>query len=135
MVVQTAIQVEGSGELEIMVETMKELLGQQFENYCSKMDTPRGTGQEEGLKCDWEEYEQTKEYLIKVDEIIQDSLFKDSGENAKLDAILGFVEIQGMVDKRVKKLFEDQLVCPQEVSIIKKQYMYVIIMISSSCLI
>ena len=135
MVVQTAIQGEGSGELEIMVETMKELLGQQLENYCTKMDTPSGTGQEEGQKCDWEEYEQTKEYLIKVDEIIQDSLFKDSGENAKLDAILGFVEIQGMVDKRVKKLFEDQLVCPQEVSIIKKQYMYVIIMISSSCLI
>ena len=59
MVVQTAIQVEGSGELEIMGDTMKELLGQQLENYCSKMDTPRGTGQEEGLKCDWEEYEQT----------------------------------------------------------------------------
>merc|ERR1712013_301579 len=79
--------------------------------------------QTEGPKCDWEEYEQTKEYLGKIDEIIQDSLFKDSGEESKLDAILGFVEIQGMLDKRVKKLFEDELTCPDEVSVIKKQYM------------
>ena len=58
-----------------------------------------------------------------MDEIIQDSLFKDSGEDSKLDAILGFVEIQAMLDKRVKKLFEDELACPDEVTVIKKQYM------------
>ena len=58
-----------------------------------------------------------------MDEIIQDSLFKDPNENSKLDAILGFVDIQKILDDRVKKLFEDQLVCPEEVTVIKKQYM------------
>merc|ERR1711892_584139 len=123
MLVQTAIQGEGVSQLEIMVGTLVELLKQQLENYCAKGNNQKKINQEEGPKCDWEEYVQTKEYLIKVDEIIQDSLFKDPNESSKLDAILGFVEIQGMVDKRVKKLFEDQLVCAEEVSIIKKQYM------------
>merc|ERR1712123_10851 len=123
MLVQTAIQGEGEVQLEIMIGTLVELLKQQLENYCAKGNNQKRINQEEGPKCDWEEYEQTKEYLIKVDEIIQDSLFKDPNESSKLDAILGFVEIQGMVDKRVKKLFEDQLVCAEEVSIIKKQYM------------
>merc|ERR1711892_364430 len=117
MLVQTAIQGEGVSQLEIMVATLVELLKQQLENYCAKGNNQRRINQEEGPKCDWEEYEQTKEYLIKVDEIIQDSLFKDPNESSKLDAILG------MVDKRVKKLFEDQLVCAEEVLIIKKQYM------------
>merc|ERR1712123_488708 len=123
MLVQTAIQGEGISQLEIMIGTLAELLKQQLENYCAKGNNQKIINQEEGPKCDWEEYEQTKEYLVKVDEIIQDSLFKDPNESSKLDAILGFVEIQGMVDKRVKKLFEDQLVCAEEVSIIKKQYM------------
>ena len=118
MLVQTAIQGEGMVQLEIMVGTLVELLKQQLENYCAKGNNQKRINQEEGPKCDWEEYEQTKEYLIKVDEIIQDSLFKDPNESSKLDAILGFVEIQGMVDQRVKKLFEDQLVCA-----VKKQYM------------
>ena len=123
MLVQTAIQGEGVSQLEIMIGTLVERLRQQLENYCAKGNNQKRINQEEGPKCDWEEYEQTKEYLIKVDEIIQDSLFKDPNESSKLDAILGFVEIQGMVDQRVKKLFEDQLVCAEEVSVIKNQYM------------
>ena len=124
MLVNTTIQVEGSRELEIMVGTMIEILKQQLENYCGNTETKREENQGESLNCEWEEYEQTKEYLIQVDEIIQDSLFKEANDKGKLDAVLGFVKIQAMFDKRVKKLFEDQLVCPQEVSIIKKQYMY-----------
>merc|ERR1711892_1355150 len=112
MLVQTAIQGEGVVQLEITVGTLVELLNQQLENYCAKGNNQKRINQEEGPKCDWEEYEQTKEYL-----------FKDPNESSKLDAILGFVEIQGMVDKRVKKLFEDQLICAEEVLIIKNQYM------------
>lgn len=123
MLVQTAIQGEDVGELEVMIGTLIDLLQQELGNYCGNDDGQRKIKQTEGPKCDWEEYEQTKEYLGKIDEIIQDSLFKDSGEESKLDAILGFVEIQGMLDKRVKKLFEDELTCPDEVSVIKKQYM------------
>jgi len=121
MLVQTAIQEDDVGELQIMVGTLIDLLQEELEKYCTKGNTRKGS--QEGQKCEWEEYEQSKEYLIKVDEIIQDSLFKDPNENSKLDAILGFVDIQKILDDRVKKLFEDQLVCPEEVTVIKKQYM------------
>merc|ERR1719420_86699 len=43
--------------------------------------------------------------------------------SAQMTALLGFVDIQGFFDKRVKKLFEDELVCPDEVTTIKKDYM------------
>ena len=109
MLVQTAIQGESLDELGVMIGTLIDLLQQELGNYCGNEDGLKKVKQTEGPKCDWEEYEQTKEYLAKVDEIIQDSLFKDSGEDSKLDAILGFVEIQAMLDKRVKKLFEDDL--------------------------
>jgi len=123
MLVNTTIQSEGSTELDIMVGTMIEILEQQLESYCSSTKPVRIENQEDGPNCDWEEYEKTKEYLSKVDEIIQESLFKEADEKAKIDAVLGFVDIQDMFNKRVKKLFEDQLQCPQEVETIKKQYM------------
>merc|ERR1719282_992641 len=58
-----------------------------------------------------------------VDEVIQDALFKVEDDSAQMTALLGFVDIQGLFDKRVKKLFEDELVCPDEVTTIKKDYM------------
>ena len=74
--------------------------------------------------CEWNEYEQTKKYLEKVDQTIQESLFKE-GQASRVGALLGFVELQGMLDNRVKELFEDQTVlhCPNEIPFIKKKYM------------
>ena len=46
-----------------------------------------------------------------VDEVIQDALFKVEDDSAQMTALLGFVDIQGLFDKRVKKLFEDELEC------------------------
>ena len=123
MLVQTAIQGEDLNELVIMVGTMKELLQQQLGNYCDGDDDVVTSQKGEGPKCDWQEYEHTKEYTIKLDEIIQDSLYKDPEKDSQLNAILGFVEVQEMIDKRVKSLFEAELVCPEEVSVVKKKYM------------
>ena len=58
-----------------------------------------------------------------VDQIIQDALFKAQDEDAQVTALLGFVDVQELFDKRVKKLFENDLQCPDEVDTIKKQFM------------
>merc|ERR1719260_188960 len=102
-----------------MITQLEELLKQ----YCESDEVPSPQTGDDGPNCEWEEYEQTKEYLIKVDEVIQESLFKVKDDSAQMTALLGFVDIQGMYDKRVKKLFEDELVCPEEVKMIKKEYM------------
>ena len=53
------------------------------------------------LNCEWDEYEETKNYLNIVDEIIQNNLFKApeeaEAEQAKVDVLLGFVNIQANI--------------------------------------
>ena len=61
--------------------------------------------------------------LPQVDQLIQDSLFKPADDSAQMTALLGFVEIQGAFEDRVKELFEDKLVCNEEVNKIKQEYM------------
>jgi len=123
MLVNTTI-FSGADELEVMVDAMITQLEELLKQYCGADEvTPTRNVGDEGPNCEWEEYQQTKEYLLKVDEIIQESLFKAKDDSAQMTALLGFVDIQGLYDKRVKKLFEDELVCPDEVKTIKKMYM------------
>jgi len=123
MLVNTTI-FSGIDELEVMVDAMIIQLEELLQQYCgSDVVIPSTQTGDDGPNCEWEEYEQTKEYLIKVDEIIQEALFKAKDDSAQMTALLGFVDIQGQYDKRVKKLFEDELVCPDEVKMIKKEYM------------
>ena len=58
-----------------------------------------------------------------MDDIIQEALFKGDDDSGRTTALLGFVDIQALLDARVKKLFEEALACPGEVEIIKKDYM------------
>ena len=130
----------GVEETQVMAEALIELMRGLKVQFCGveEGDPVRDLG-EDGPNCQWEEYQQTKEYLEKVqstflctflyfkafqvDNVIQDNLFKSSDDGSKLDAILGFVDIQSMFDTRVKKLFENELICPEEATFIKKTYM------------
>ena len=52
------------------------------------------------------------------------ALFKKADDqDAKKDTLLGFVQIQSLFDGRVRKLFEDEVRCPEELHHIKKTYM------------
>jgi len=109
-------------EVQVLVDAMIKELEELLEKYCGA-DPVIPPSNEDGPNCEWEEYEQSKKYLERLDEIIQEAIFKAKEDKDKLKAVLGFVEIQAMFDNRVKKLFEDELVCPDEVTIIKKEYM------------
>ena len=101
-------------EMEGMVEAMGDHLQDLVQQQCEADLVP---------DCKLEEYEQTKEYLIKIDDIIEKSLFKAEDDSAQVTALLGFVDIQGLLDQRVKNLFENKLACPGEVKMIKTEYM------------
>jgi len=123
MLVNTTIFAEQAEEPLFMVQAMKEMLNQLLSEYCAgEVVTPKNRP-DDGPSCQWEEYEQTGEYINKIDEIIQESLFKPGEDSAKLDAQLGFIEIKKLLDKRVEKLFLDGMVCPDEATTIKKQWM------------
>ena len=123
MLVNTTI-FSSIADVEVVVDAMKEQLQELLQQYCGSGKVASGIANEEKEpNCAWEEYEQTKEYLDKIDGIIQDSLFKGEDDRAQMNALLGFVDIQGLYDKRLKKLFEEELVCQEEVKMIKREYM------------
>lgn len=100
-----------------MVAAMDEQLKVKRGDYC---DDEPGVPVTTDSNCEWEEYENTRDYLVKVDDVIQQGLFKTADKTATL---IGFVDIQAMFDKRVKKLFEEEVRCPEELEHIKKKYM------------
>ena len=107
--------------LATMVSAMDDTLKTKRAEYCNDDDTPPPPST---TNCEWEEYEQTKAYLEEVDKTIQENLFKKADDqDAKKDTLLGFVQIQSLFDARVRKLFEDEVRCPEELNQIKKTYM------------
>jgi hypothetical protein len=89
-------------------------------DYCSESPRPPTN---DNPTCERDEYEATSKYLEKVDEIIQEALFKADKEDAQMTALRGFVDLQRLFDNRVKALFQNLLTCPAEVDNIKKDYM------------
>merc|ERR1712142_1190240 len=76
-------------------------------------------------QCDLEEIETTGEWIVEIDTIIAENLFKtgddDQGE-ARTKAMLGFVELKSTMEERVRQLFQENLVCTEEVDQIKQYY-------------
>merc|ERR1711936_717408 len=119
MLVNTTI-FESVESVTAMVSVMDDELKAKRGDYCNTSDDPPAPPT---TNCDWEEYENSKDYLSEVDKVIQDGLFKKAD---KTTTLLGFVEIQSMFDTRVKKLFEEEVRCPKELDQIKKKYMVIL---------
>jgi len=100
-----------------MIDQLKELIPQ----FCGSTTI---VTTKDGPNCEWQEYEFSKSSVLPVvDDIIQTSIFKAKRDSDKRDAIIGLVNLQGVFDDRIKKLFTEELVCPEEVTAIKKTYM------------
>jgi len=120
MLVNTTIFAD-IGEVEVMVDTMINQLKTVLPDFCGSkvVITPK-----EGPNCEWQEYENYRDFILpEVDNVIQTSIFKAKKDSDKTDAIIGLVKLQQLFDERIKKLFEERLVCPDEVTAIKKNYM------------
>merc|ERR1712088_736936 len=123
MLVNTTI-FETVDNVAAMVSVMDDQLKTKRGDYCNNDDTPPPPST---TNCEWEEYENTKTYLVEVDKTIQENLFKAADSpDAKRDTLLGFVQIQSQFDARVRKLFEDEVRCPGELDQIKKKYMTIL---------
>jgi len=122
MLVNTTIFTEGVEEPTIMLGAMEEMMKALKEEYCKPGATPRPPTNP-GESCEWAEYEQTGEYLKRIDKLIQEHLFKPKSEDSKVDAQLDFLELRKEFDSRVQQLFENGMVCPDEVVKIKKEWM------------
>jgi len=75
-------------------------------------------------KCYLEEIDTAGEWIIEIDKVIATNLFKtgDDQGQARTDAMLGFLEIKSNMEERVRQLFQENLVCKEEVDQIKQFY-------------
>ena len=106
-----------------MFDDMMDQLERYLTVYCVTQDLSPNLVVKREPSCGMKEYTQTKKYVAKIDELLQNHLFKISPDSDQLVVILGFFKIQEMFDERVKLLFEEKLVCPEEVNTIKNEYM------------
>ena len=121
MAVNTSIH----SEVEIIVLTntaIKDLVEELMKEYCSAHERSENLTDE--LSCEMEEYEHTKEVIGRIDDI-QDILFNKNSEEARLDAMLGYIDIMKTLEQRIGTIFREETIvrCPDEVTIIKADYM------------
>lgn len=121
MLINTTIFAEDSSLPITFTDGILPLLNESIENFCSD-DGPTPAPVQSG-NCKLDEYEKIAEYVEKIDEIIQDKLFKPTEDSAKVEAQLGFLEVKQMFDARVEELFNADVSCPDELNYLKKELM------------
>ena len=105
----------------ISINNISEQLSRYLIVYCDSEEETKVIG--ETSSCEKLEYEETKKYLEHLDNMIQ-NLFKGNiKESKKQGIVLGFISLSEMFDVRLEKLFIQELACPDEVDLIKYQYM------------
>jgi len=129
MLVNITIYSDGSSVNEMLIALNAALLEMRTK-YCdadtSIIIVPGGSG---GVvvdenQCDLEEVQTAGEWIADIDKNIAENLFKteDDQEQARVDAMLGFVEMKSSMEERVRQLFQENLVCTEEVDQIKQFY-------------
>merc|ERR1719431_1629482 len=91
--------------------------------FCS--DGPSVGGGVPTASCELEEIDQSYIWIDDIDKVIADSLFKLAEKDpveARKETLLGFVTLRSTMEVRVKELYQQNLICPEESSQIKNVY-------------
>merc|ERR1712113_249881 len=97
-----------------MVDAMDDQLKVKRGEYCDDDPSPPPSTDS---NCEWEEYEETRNYLVKVDEVIQESLFKEADEGKAAEKKIYMVTLNKcMIDFMKPKLKFEELSRFQRIS-------------------
>jgi len=119
----TLIKNAPPGQIDVFLMYIIDILRQEISSKCDGNPSQKINTSDEPGECLEEEFQNTETLLKEIDSIIQDSLFKIKGEKSRVDAVLGYVDIQSLIEKRVQALFENGMKCQAEVVILKRIYM------------
>jgi len=121
MLVNQTIFAESADGPISLIDALISIVNSSIENYCSdEGPTPPPPTKE---NCKLAEYEKVAEYVTRIDEIIQEKLFKPTEDGAKVEAQLGFLEVKQMFDSRIEELFNGDVKCGDELDKLKKDWM------------
>eukprot|EP00088_Acartia_fossae_P011222 TRINITY_DN1563_c0_g1_i16.p1 TRINITY_DN1563_c0_g1~~TRINITY_DN1563_c0_g1_i16.p1 ORF type:complete len:617 (-),score=231.60 TRINITY_DN1563_c0_g1_i16:858-2708(-) len=121
MVVNSTIFSEDQNPIVAVIDGLLPLVNESIEGYCQK-DGPT-TKPPEVENCNKDEYVKIADYVERVDQIIQENLFKPDDDGAKIQAQLGFLDVKKLFDKRIEELFNGDVKCPDELDKLKKEWM------------
>lgn len=105
-----------------MITALEAALEEMRTEYCGSEGTPRIEEPETTDECDINEIEQAKTWIVDIDDIISKYLFKEGEDDSRKNAMLGYIDLKASMDDRVRKLFQDNLTCKEEVEQIKNIY-------------
>jgi len=108
-----------------MVVALNAALLEMRTKYCdSSSQVSIAVTDDDDNKCYLEEIDTAGEWIVEIDQNIATNLFKtgDDQGQARTDAMLGFLELKSNMEERVRQLFQENLVCKEEVDQIKQFY-------------
>jgi len=108
-----------------MVVALNAALLEMRTKYCdSSSQVSIAVTDDDDNKCYLEEIDTAGEWIVEIDQNIATNLFKtgDDQGQARTDAMLGFLELKTNMEERVRQLFQENLVCKEEVDQIKQFY-------------
>jgi len=106
-----------------MVFSLQVALQEMRSKFCS--DGPSVGGGVPTASCELDEIDQSYIWIDDIDKVIADSLFKlaeKDPKEARKETLLGFVTLRAAMEVRVKELYQQNLICPEESSQIKNVY-------------
>merc|ERR1719244_1733070 len=107
-----------------MILALQTALTEMRGEYCTADTRAKLPGPSEDNECDLDEINNAGNWILEIDSIIQENLFKtDDPKTARIQTMLGFVQLNSALDGRVKELFQENLACKEEVGQIKNIYM------------
>lgn len=118
MLVRASISGDGA-TLTQFISGLKDVLTEMREQYCAGGEVIIKTTE---TSCDTEEITQAQEFIVEIDTIIAENIFKKNDEESRRNAMLGIIDLKAVFEERVRKLFNDDLVCEEEVEQIKTVY-------------
>ena len=92
-----------------------------LEIVCGKVESSENINVFHIPDCEQAEYDHASDFISQIDKTLKTRNINT--KEGKTSLMLGYLDLQSMLNTRVSELFMDQLCCPMEVQSIKKIYM------------
>lgn len=105
-----------------MIGALEAALTEIREGYCGPANVTEPVARIEESNCFLDEINTAKEFIVDIDNIIAEDLFKTEKADARKEAMLALIDMKSNMDERVRRLFQENLQCKEEVEQIKNVY-------------
>ena len=96
-------------------------LDDNLDRVCGKAESSHDIDEFDIPNCEQAEYDHASDFISQIDKTLKTRNINI--KEGKTSLMLGYLDLQSMLNTRVSELFQDQLCCPQEVQSIKMIYM------------